>query len=76
MSYIVAFLKFKESSKSLYPFGCTRDDLVPGDKVIVRTKDQRLSVAFVNKLEYWVGTVVQRFYANYQRDQKILMAII
>ena len=52
MSYIVAFVNFKESSKSLYPFGCTRDDLVPGDKVIVRTKDQRLSVAFVNKLEY------------------------
>jgi hypothetical protein len=52
MNYIVAFVNFKESSKSLYPFGCTRDDLVPGDKVIVRTKDQRLSVAFVNKLEY------------------------
>ena len=52
MSYIVAFVKFKESSKSLYPFGCTRDDLVPGDKVIVRTKDQSLNVAFVNKLEY------------------------
>ena len=52
MSYIVAFAKFKESSKTLYPFGCTRDDLVPGDKVIVRTKDQRLGVAFVNKLEY------------------------
>ena len=52
MSYIVAFVNFKESSKSLYPFDCTRDDLVPGDKVIVRTKDQRLSVAFVNKLEY------------------------
>ena len=52
MSYIVAFVNFKESSQFLYPFGCTRDDLVPGDKVIVRTKDQRLSVAFVNKLEY------------------------
>ena len=52
MNYIVAFVNFKESSKSLYPFDCTRDDLVPGDKVIVRTKDQRLSVAFVNKLEY------------------------
>ena len=52
MSYIVAFVNFKESSRFLYPFGCTRDDLVPGDKVIVRTKDQRLSVAFVNKLEY------------------------
>ena len=52
MSYIVAFVNFKESSKSLYPFGCTRDDLVPGDKVIVRTKDQSLNVAFVNKLEY------------------------
>jgi hypothetical protein len=52
MSYIVAFVKFKEASESLYPFGCTRDDLVPGDKVIVQTKDQKLSVAFVNKLEY------------------------
>ena len=52
MSYIVAFVNFKESSQFLYPFGCTRDDLVPGDKVIVRTRDQRLSVAFVNKLEY------------------------
>jgi hypothetical protein len=52
MSYIVAFINFKESSESLYPFECTRDDLVPGDKVIVRTKDERLSVAFVNKLEY------------------------
>ena len=35
MSYIVAFVKFKKSSRSLYPFGCTRDDLVPGDEVIV-----------------------------------------
>jgi hypothetical protein len=52
MSYIVAFVKFKKSSKSLYPFECTRDDLVPGERVIVRTKDKRLSVAFVNKLEY------------------------
>ena len=52
MSYIVAFVKFKKSSKSLYPFGCTRDDLVPGDKVVVRTKDQNLSTAFVDKLEY------------------------
>ena len=52
MSYIVAFVKFKESSKTLYPVGCTRDDLVPGDKVIVRTKDKNLSTAFVDKLEY------------------------
>ena len=52
MSYIVAFVKFKKSSRSLYPFGCTRDDLVPGDEVIVRTKDQNLSTAFVDKLDY------------------------
>ena len=52
MSYIVAFVNFKKSSQFLYPFNCTRDDLAPGDKIIVRTKDQRLSAAFVNKLEY------------------------
>ena len=52
MSYIVAFVKFKKASKTLYPIGCTRDDLVPGDKVVVRTKDQNLSAAFVDKLEY------------------------
>ena len=52
MSYIVAFVNFKESSEFLYPVDCTRDDLVPGDKVIVRTKDQRTSVAFVSKLDY------------------------
>ena len=51
MSYIVAFVNFKESSKSLYPFDCTRDDLVPGDKVFLQTKDQRLEEAYINKLQ-------------------------
>jgi hypothetical protein len=52
MSYITAFVSFKKNSKFLYPFACTRDDLVPGDKVFLQTKDQRLEEAYINKLQY------------------------
>ncbi len=52
MSYIVAIVNFKGPSKSEYPVGCKRDDLVPGDEVIVRTKDQKLKIANVIKLPY------------------------
>lgn len=51
MSYLVAFARFQEGGRS-YPFNCFRDDLKPGDRVLVDRPKKPLTLTTVSECAF------------------------